>query len=376
MLMLPFLLALPAGDAHAWGKKEKKEEAKGMMMPDLKAVLGDAYDVPPELSTRAVPGAVIRVTERGWQPVMMGCVAGEPDKSDMAESRMQSSLAGGVSVTAAGVGGNASAASSKELAFIEPYILSYGEAVFAPSADCMATLKAVSKRQSLAGVVLVQESLLAKIKGSASQQQDIGGGLPIVGGARIARADLSARDSDVFVVVGVRTVKLLDLPGFAAELSRAVGTGPATHVSPSHTALLTDAVRDSVHQGTLGQASVITPENMATVLGDQGIDLASVSGADAVQTGRQMSAAYVVTGSIVKVDRTLMCKLEVYKTADGVLVSTTTFHGRTVLELVAQVPPVMAMQLRRVREDMSKTRPSRRRSRSTPRIAVLEIRTR
>lgn len=376
VLVIPLMLALPGSEAHAWGKKDKAVHDKGMMMPDLEAVLGNAYEVPPELSDRAVPGAVLRVTQRGWQPVLSGCVAGTPDKSAMTDMSMQNSLAGGVSVRADGVGAGASASSTQELAFIAPHILGFEEAVFAPSADCMTRLKDIHTRRGLDGVVLVQESLVAKIKGSDSDKRNVGGRVPVVGGARVMAASHREHRSDVYVVVGVRTVDLLSLPSFAADLASASDLVARVEVSQRHTSVLMDAVRASVHQGTAGKASLITRENMATLLRDRNMESKKVKGIDAVETGRKMAAAYVVTGAITEMDGALMCKLEIYNTKHGTLVATTSFQGRNVAALVAQVPPVMSMQMRQVRQDISRAEQSRRRARSMPKIAVLELQTR
>ena len=63
--------------AAARGKDKKQSE--GMLMPDLSKVLGDAWAVPPELSDRAQPGAILEVSSAGYRRVLQGCIDAWPN---------------------------------------------------------------------------------------------------------------------------------------------------------------------------------------------------------------------------------------------------------------------------------------------------------
>ena len=67
------LLSLPAS---AGSKKRKGEGPRGMLAPDLSKVLGDGWLVPPELSDRAQPGAILDLSPGGLRVGCDGCVAG------------------------------------------------------------------------------------------------------------------------------------------------------------------------------------------------------------------------------------------------------------------------------------------------------------
>lgn len=78
--MFSCVLCLPA---MAGRKAKKTEGTRGMLMPVLPKVMGDAWDLPPELSDRAQPGAVLEVTAAGYRRVLRGCIDAEPLESTL-----------------------------------------------------------------------------------------------------------------------------------------------------------------------------------------------------------------------------------------------------------------------------------------------------
>ena len=58
LLLIAIVLGVTGTNVHG-KRKAKKKNAQGMMMPDLKQVLGNAYEVPPELSSRSGAGDIL-----------------------------------------------------------------------------------------------------------------------------------------------------------------------------------------------------------------------------------------------------------------------------------------------------------------------------
>ncbi len=104
LLVLSLALVLP-GVAAA---KDKGVRAPG---PDIGKILGDAYEVPPELSSRAKPGTVIvwdKVRAR-LEAFRSGCVSKTPTSYEMTNVTMKSNLAGGVRMNVGPIGGGVEA---------------------------------------------------------------------------------------------------------------------------------------------------------------------------------------------------------------------------------------------------------------------------
>ena len=204
---------VPTGAAADDGDSESS--GPGIMMPDLQQVLGNAYEVPRELSDRAVPGAILKVTPQGYDPVMQGCVSGEPGHNNMTNVAMQSSLSGGVHIQLGGTGGAVSGATRTQLGFIDPEIVGFDLISFAPSTECVEQLTAFSERHSLADLILVREALMARLKGCGSKEASVSGRTALFGGASASATSMCELFSSRPVVVGVRAVRVLDLPEFA-----------------------------------------------------------------------------------------------------------------------------------------------------------------
>ena len=136
-----------------------------MARPDLQSVLGSAYQSPLELSDRAMPGAVIEVTDFGYRPIINDCVGEAPVESAFTNITMQSSLSGGVSLDIVGQGASASGRTTVGIKIISPYILGFEMIRFKPSEKCRSDLEDYGNQHGLSNLMVVQEALFASING-------------------------------------------------------------------------------------------------------------------------------------------------------------------------------------------------------------------
>jgi hypothetical protein len=219
-VLISVLVTTPAAEAARRGKKNKAQQ--GMLMPDLSRVLGDAWDVPPELSERAQPGAVLEVSAAGYRRVMEGCIAAAPKESAVTNVSMQNSLSGGIGWSTGGVGVGASATDTLKVSFVGPVVLGYDLIDFVPSTDCRDKLAAFTARGGdLSRVVVVQESLMARVNGC--EQQDLGVDVKVAGrGVEMGTTSACQMFSDAPVAVGVKSVAIARIP----ELASLVGVRP------------------------------------------------------------------------------------------------------------------------------------------------------
>jgi TolB-like protein len=110
-------------------------------------------------------------------------------------------------------------------------------------------------------------------------------------------------------------------------------------------ALMSDKVRAGVLDATQGRDIVVmSRENMAVLAKDMGLDLSCIEGACEVETGRNLGAAYVVSGALVRIQRTWICTLKVHDTRNGALLASGDARGKDSLELLDKIPP-LARQL-------------------------------
>ncbi len=178
----------------------------GMLMPDLGKVLGPEWEVPPELSDRAQPGHVIEVTLGGYKRVLQGCVAAKASESPVTSVSMQNSLSGGVGWSGGLVKASAEASHALTLNFQGPFVLSFDEIDFVPSAECVAKLREVASRGGMdpSRWVLVQEALMARVSGCQETMASAGVSVP-GGGAAVQAGGSCQMYSDAPVAVGVKT---------------------------------------------------------------------------------------------------------------------------------------------------------------------------
>ncbi len=107
-------------------------------------------------------------------------------------------------------------------------------------------------------------------------------------------------------------------------------------------AVLADRVREGVLQAMRGTDYVVmSRENIAVLLKDMGKDCKKVQGECEVETGRNIGAAYVVSGGVVRMGNLWMCTLKVHETKGGALLGTSNVRSEVVVDLVDEVPPAV-----------------------------------
>jgi TolB-like protein len=107
--------------------------------------------------------------------------------------------------------------------------------------------------------------------------------------------------------------------------------------------VLSDQVRKGVLQAVSGRDyQVMSRENMAVMAKSQGLDLTCLDGECEVETGRNLAAAYVVSGSVVDMGGTWMCTVKIHETKDGNLLAADNAQGKELYQLADAVPPLVA----------------------------------
>ncbi len=120
-------------------------------------------------------------------------------------------------------------------------------------------------------------------------------------------------------------------------------------LSRGQLSVLSDKVRAGVLAGLRGKDYVVmSRENMAVLLKDMGLDCESVQGECEVETGRNIGAAYVVSGAVEDVGGgLLLVSLKVHDTASGALKATGDVRGKEVIQLIDQLPGTVAQVMAR-----------------------------
>jgi hypothetical protein len=140
----------------------------------------------------------------------------------------------------------------------------------------------------------------------------------------------------------VLTLFFLMAPALAADSPRVAvlelqGELPATSL-----ALLSDKVRAGVLEATEGRDVVVmSRENMAVLAKDMGLELDCIEGACEVETGRNIGAAYVVSGSVSQMAGTWICTVKIHKTDTGALLATGDARAPDQLTLLDGVAPMV-----------------------------------
>ena len=137
---------------------------------------------------------------------------------------------------------------------------------------------------------------------------------------------------------------------FAALFLMATAVGSAAADQPQYVAVLqlrgashdnnflslvTDEVRAGVLDATKGSPlSVMSRENITVILQDMGLDPSCVEGECEVETGRNIGAAYVVSGEVVTVESRVHLALKLHATSQGTLVASKRVDGATAGALI------------------------------------------
>ena len=107
--------------------------------------------------------------------------------------------------------------------------------------------------------------------------------------------------------------------------------------------VLSDQIRAGVVQGTQGQGFVVmSRENMAILLKDMGQDCETAQGECEVETGRNIGAAYVVSGSVVQMGGEWVCTVKVHDVTTGAFLRSAIVRGKVVMDMVERLPAVVA----------------------------------
>jgi formylglycine-generating enzyme required for sulfatase activity len=122
-----------------------------------------------------------------------------------------------------------------------------------------------------------------------------------------------------------------------------------------HLSVMSDKVRSGVLLAMQGKDYVVmSRENMAVLLKDMGLDCDSVEGECEVETGRNIGAAYVVSGAVEDVGGgLLLVSLKVHDTASGALKATGDVRGTEVIQLIDKLPGTVAQVMARAFGDRS-----------------------
>jgi len=183
-------------------------------MPDLGAVLGPGYQVPPELTDRAQPGSVIRWSENRIDEFKSDCLQMAAKEHEVTSVTTSSHLAGGVRMRVGGVGVATEGSVSMELRFAEPFILTYEESQLTSiKPSCRKALEAELDRGGVGGLMLVREAMFAKVSGCKRLEAQAKVGF-FGRGASAERGEAGCLDKtkrDKPVIVGLRMKAILDL---------------------------------------------------------------------------------------------------------------------------------------------------------------------
>ncbi len=193
-----------------------KDKGEGVRAPgpDIGKILGDAYEVPPELSSRAKPGTVIVWDkERSrLEAFRSGCVSKTPTSYEMTNVTMKSNLAGGVRMNVGPIGGGVEAQTILQLQFNDPQIVAFEAADLKLRSSCRDLINGRMKSIHLSEMYLVREVVMARISGctkvSVSAKANLGGR-----GAYTKAGGSCEMYSNEPVVVGLRVVPVGDFDG-------------------------------------------------------------------------------------------------------------------------------------------------------------------
>ena len=124
-------------------------------------------------------------------------------------------------------------------------------------------------------------------------------------------------------------------------------------VQPSTLSALSDKVREGVLSATDGrQVIVMSRENMAVLAKDMGLDLDCIEGACEVETGRNLGAAYVVSGGVITLEGTWITTIKIHETKGGALLASGDVKDKSALGLFDQVVPLVTRLTRDALTDL------------------------
>jgi hypothetical protein len=202
----------------AWAKKSS--DGEGMKKPgmDIGKILGDGYEVPPELSSRAKPGTIIvwDKDKARFEAFRSDCVRKSPNQYEMTNVSMKSSLAGGVRMNVGPVGAGVQARTILQLQFNDPTIVAFEAADVRIQSSCRDLVNKRMKSIHLSHMYLVQEAILAKISGCTKVESTAKARL-VGRSASVEGAGSCEMYSNEPVVVGLRLVPVGQFDGIKPD---------------------------------------------------------------------------------------------------------------------------------------------------------------
>ena len=91
---------------------------------------------------------------------------------------------------------------------------------------------------------------------------------------------------------------------------------------------------------------VLTRENMLVILRDNEVDLSCIEGECEVETGRNVGAKYVISGSVIHVDQVWILTIKIHETIRGALLGTSEARGPKTLALIDSVQKATSTMIR------------------------------
>jgi hypothetical protein len=111
--------------------------------------------------------------------------------------------------------------------------------------------------------------------------------------------------------------------------------------------VLSDKVRTGVLQATQGHNIVVMGrENIAILAKDMGLDLTCIEGACEVETGRNIGAILVVSGSVTQMGGAWICTLKIHQTQTGAILATGDIVAETPSGLHNDIPGLVAQLMK------------------------------
>jgi len=100
---------------------------------------------------------------------------------------------------------------------------------------------------------------------------------------------------------------------------------------------LSDSLREGARQALpTSDYMVISRENMIAILGDMGIDAACIEGQCEVETARNLRAAIVMSGELIRVDSEYLLTVKLHDVPSGGMLKTEQVWSSSIRELIAQ----------------------------------------
>lgn len=239
-------------------------------VPSLQAVVeAEGWRVTPTQSGVYQPGVVLVPNARGTHDVVAAnCVATEILVEAMAQSRIASSLRGGVKGAWGLASATASAGITKELSFVDPEQRTIPLGRLELTADCLADISRASRLRDLSEAIVVHDVLVAVVKQTVCKRVDASGRVVALGAGEVEGYSDCVQQSAAQVPVGFKSVKLRRL--IAAEAEGAapspapVAPAPPAAASPASTAERGDGA-DRVWWGHSGYAMAMVPAGSFTI---------------------------------------------------------------------------------------------------------------